>query len=92
MLPGIELDRRTRRGGMAYQKQKRIVVVEAVDMVTMSAMSPKDYEDYLADGLLEVDHHSVLRSTAAGYPLATSKKQLRVLIDRLKALEPNLPD
>jgi hypothetical protein len=55
-------------------------------------MSPKDYEDYLADGLLEVDHHSVLRSTAAGYPLATSKKQLRVLIDRLKALEPNLPD
>ena len=72
---------------MAYQKQKRIVVVEAVDMVTMSAMSPKDYEDYLADGLLEVDHHSVLRSTAAGYPLATSKKQLRVLIDRLKALD-----
>jgi hypothetical protein len=72
---------------MAYQKHKRTVVVEAVDIVTMSAMSPKDYEDYLADGLLEVDRSGVLRSTPAGYPLATSKKQLRVLIDRLKALD-----
>ena len=44
---------------MAYQKHKRTVVVEAVDIVTMSGMSLDDYGGYLADGLLEVDHRGV---------------------------------
>jgi hypothetical protein len=77
---------------MAYQKHKRTVVVEAVDIVTMSGMSLDDYGGYLADGLLEVDHRGVLRSAPAGYPLATNKKQLRILIDHLRAFEPDLPD
>jgi hypothetical protein len=75
---------------MAFQTFKTTREVEAVDIHTMSGMSLEDYRAYVTDGLLWVDHHDVLRSQPAGYPLATNKEQLRALIARLKALEPKL--
>ena len=81
------------RAEMAYQRIKLTNQdIECVDIPTMQSMSPEDYEDFLADDLLLVDHHDVLRSMQGGYPLATNKEQLRALIDHLKALEPKLPD
>lgn len=62
--------------------------VTAVDIQTMASMSMMDYKEYLRNGLLTVDHHDLLRSEPAGYPLATSKAQLRALIEYLKELEP----
>lgn len=64
--------------------------VVAVDIQTMASMSTKDYKEYLRDGLLTVDHHDVLRSEPAGYPLATSKAQFKALMEYLKELEPRI--
>lgn len=64
--------------------------VTAVDVPTMAAMSPAEYQEYLRIGLLMVDHHDVLRSEPAGYPIAVNKEQLSALIAYLKELEPKL--
>jgi len=53
----------------------------------MSGMSIEDYNKYLRHGLLEVDHHNVLRSTPAGYPLAVTKEQFKSLLTYLKEIE-----
>ena len=66
--------------------------VTSVDIPTMEIMSMDDYHEYLQFGLLSVDHHDILRSEAAGYPLATNKKQLRALINHLSQLEIKLKD
>lgn len=66
--------------------------VTAVDIPTMAAMPLDEYELYVRHELVHVDHHDVLRSLPAGYPLATNKAQLRVLIAALEELEPKLPD
>jgi hypothetical protein len=62
--------------------------VEAVDIPTMREMSIHEYETYLRGGLLFVDHHDILRSAPAEYPLATTKQQLRALIRYLEEIEP----
>lgn len=69
---------------------KMTVTVEAVNIPTMHEMSIREYEAYLRGGLLFVDHHGILRSAPAEYPLATSKEQLRSLIRYLEEIEPKV--
>ena len=61
--------------------------VEVVDIPTMNGMSIEQYRDFIRDdGLVLVDHHDVLRSSIAGYPLATTREQLDILIEELQRL------
>jgi hypothetical protein len=61
--------------------------VEVVDIPTMNGMSNEQYRDFIRnDGLVLVDHHNVLRSSIAGYPLATTREQLDILIEELQML------
>lgn len=75
---------------MPYRTFTRNQDVTAVDIQTMAEMSLKDYKEYLKDGLLTVDHHDLLRSEPAGYPLATNKAQFKALMEYLKELEPKI--
>lgn len=61
--------------------------VIAVDIQTMEDMSIEDYKIYLRKGLLTVDHHDILRSEPAGYPLAVTKEQFKALMAYLKEIE-----
>ena len=72
---------------MSYKTFKSQQEVVAVDIHTMSNMSAADYKTYLEGGLLFVDHHDILRSQPAGYPLAVTKAQLKELIAYLKGIE-----
>ena len=64
--------------------------VTAVDIQTMSSMSMKDYKEYLRNGLFSVDHHDLLRSEPAGYPIATNKAQFKALMEYLKEIGPRI--
>lgn len=75
---------------MSYQTFKLQQEVEFVDIATMGAMSDADYREYLEDGLLVVDHHDILRSQPAGYPLAVTKSQFKALLRYLQELEPRI--
>jgi hypothetical protein len=64
---------------------KSTVEVESIDIPTMYEMSEHNYREFLRhDGLTFVDHHGVLRSTPAEYPIATTQEQLDILIDELR--------
>lgn len=63
---------------------KTTVEVEAMDIRTMSELDTADYRAYL-DELLWIDHHDVLRSQMAGYPIAATEAQLHELITYLQA-------
>ena len=68
-------------------KIKLNIDIETVDIPTMYAMSDKEYRQYLrSDGLVYVDHHDVLRSAAAGYPLATNLEHFDILLEELHSL------
>lgn len=73
---------------MTYQTFTEKQEVTAVDIATMADMSMAEYEGYLRDGLLFVDHHDVLRSQPAGYPLAVTKAQYNALLNYIKELGP----
>lgn len=73
---------------MAYQTFTEKQEVTAVDIATMADMSMAEYAEYLRDGLLFVDHHDVLRSQPAGYPLAVTKEQFNALLSYIKELGP----
>lgn len=64
--------------------------IECVDIPTMSGMSDNDYRKFLRQGalggLMYVDHHDVLRSFVADYPLATTLEQFDILIEYLQTL------
>jgi hypothetical protein len=61
--------------------------VEVVDIPTMYGMSDEQYRDFLKqDGLMFVDHHEVLRDAIIGYPIATTREQLDILIEELQKL------
>ena len=53
----------------------------------MREMSDSEYREFLREGelggLMYVDHHDVLRSYVADYPLATTLQQFDILIDHL---------
>lgn len=75
---------------MAYQTFTEKQDVVAVDIHTMGDMSIEDYKYYLRNGLLTVDHHDILRSEPAGYPIAVTKEQFKVLLAYLKEIEPRV--
>jgi len=69
------------------------IEIEATDIPTMSRMANSEYWDFVKRGeLFFIDHHDVLRSTPAEYPLATSRKQLDMLIEALKEFRERMPD
>lgn len=75
---------------MAYETFTQKQDVVAVDIQTMGDMSIEDYKDYLRNGLLTVDHHDILRSEPAGYPVAVTKEQFKALLAYLKEIEPRV--
>jgi hypothetical protein len=61
--------------------------IEALDIPTMCVLSDEEYRAFVRGGeLLHVDHHGVLRSYVADYPLAASPRQLDILIEELQRL------
>ena len=69
------------------------IEIEATDIPTMSKMANSEYWDFVKRGeLFFVDHHDILRSTPAEYPLATNRKQLDMLIEALKELRDRMAD
>ena len=65
---------------------KHTIEVDAVDIPSMYKMSTEEYKQYIENELLSVDHHDVLRSAIAGYPLAVTREQLQILITYLQSL------
>lgn len=69
------------------------IEIEATDIPTMSRMSNSEYWAFVKSGeLFFIDHHDVVRSTPAEYPLATNRKQLDMLILALTELRDRMPD
>ena len=60
--------------------------VEYFDIPTMYEMSDEEYRGSVDYGLVYVDHHGVLRSHVAYYPLATTREQLDIFIEELEKL------
>ena len=64
--------------------------IECVDIPTMRGMSDAEYQEFLREGelggLMYVDHHDVLRSYVADYPLASTLEQFDILIEYLQTL------
>jgi len=75
---------------MSYKTISSTQEVVAVDIPTMADMSIDEYNDYLRFGLMSVDHHDILRSEVAGYPLATNREQVNALIDYLYEIAPKV--
>lgn len=75
---------------MTYSTITKNQEVKAVDIQTMGEMSTEDYQAYIREELLWVDHHDVLRSGPAEYPLAVTKTQFKALLAYLKELEPRI--
>ena len=86
----MKTERTLQRKNMVYKTFTCNQDVTAVDIQTMADMTLKDYKEYLRNGLLTVDHHDLLRSEPAGYPMATNKAQLKALMEYLKELEPRI--
>jgi hypothetical protein len=61
--------------------------IEAATIEEMAAMSPEQYRSTLEFKLFFVDHHGILRAAQGEYPVATTKVQLRALLDYLKGVE-----
>ncbi|OGS99170.1 MAG: hypothetical protein A3F73_08250 [Gallionellales bacterium RIFCSPLOWO2_12_FULL_59_22] len=66
---------------------KHTVEIDAADIPSMYKMSAGEYKQYIENELLFVDHHDVLRSQIAQYPLAVTREQLLILIAHLQSLE-----
>jgi len=77
---------------MTYKTLKTTVEVEAIDIPTMSEMSIDEYKEYVEFGLTYIDHHEILRSAPAGYPIACTKAQLSAFIDYLNSIKDKLED
>lgn len=75
---------------MPYKTFTQTQEITAVDIQGMADMSISDYKEYLRNGLFTVDHHEVLRSEPAGYPIAVTKQQFQALLAYLKELEPKV--
>lgn len=67
-------------------KLKIEVNENAVDIPTMRDMSLAEYQTYIENELLFIDHHDVLRSGMGQYPLAVTREQVRALIAYLQAI------
>lgn len=71
-------------------KRKFTFEIEAIDIPTMQDMSLEDYKDHIEGSLMFVDHHGILRSSVAEYPLATTKEQFDALLNYLQAIRPKI--
>ena len=61
--------------------------IESYDNPTMRNMTEEQYRRFVQNGeLMYVDHHDVLRSYIADYPLAATREQLDILIEELQKL------
>lgn len=60
--------------------------IECFDIPTMREMSDEEYRGSIDNGLVYVDHHDVLRSNVADYPIATTREQLDIFIEELQKL------
>ena len=59
----------------------------------LEALDTLSYRAFLqSDGLFCVDHHEILCSSVAGYPIAVTKQQLDIYINELKAVRHLLSD
>lgn len=68
-------------------KVKLKLEIDVVDIPTMYGMTDDAYRHFVhAEGLVYIDHNGVLRSSAAGYPLATTLEQVAILIEELDSL------
>ncbi len=77
---------------MGYKTIKTTVEIEAADIPAMEDMPIEEYREYLKFGMIHVDHHDILRSLVAGYPLACNKTQLKELISYLSEIGKSLKD
>lgn len=59
---------------------------KVADIQTMREMPVDGYSNYIANDLLFLDHHGVLRSDIGQYPLATSPEQVEALVEYLKGI------
>lgn len=66
--------------------------VSATDIHGMEDMSAGDYKDYIMNYMIELDPHNILRSSAAGYPIACNKKQLDIFVQYLTSIKNRLKD
>jgi hypothetical protein len=57
---------------------------EAIDIPEMTDTTLEAYDSYVRNNLFFVDHHDVLRSAIGEYPIATTKEQVRCLIEYLE--------
>ncbi|MFH0287323.1 hypothetical protein ACGRSR_06680 [Vibrio owensii] len=60
--------------------------IEAYDIDTVAKMNPVEYENYLEE-LIYIDHHDIVRSGIAGYPLAVECWQIDCIIRKLETLK-----
>jgi len=75
---------------VAYKTFTFKTEVISVDIPTMAAMSPAQYQQYIRDNFT-VDHHDVLREQpAGGYPIAVTQAQIRALIRYLEEIAPTV--
>lgn len=60
---------------------------EAADIPSMREMPDDGYSNYLDGGLFFTDHHEVLRAIHGEYPIATTPRQIDLLIAHLSAVK-----
>lgn len=66
---------------------------DVLDIPTMASLSDESYRSHVMDEqLFWIDHHDILRVKHVGFPLATNKVQLDILIEVLKAQRHKLAD
>ena len=66
--------------------------VSSTDIHDMEDMSADDYKDYIMNHMIGLDPHNILRSSAAGYPIACNKTQLDIFVQYLISIRSRLKD
>ncbi|SFI79163.1 hypothetical protein [Planctomicrobium piriforme] len=73
------------------EKIKVKVETEWFDIPTLYDMRDDEFERHVNDDeLFYVDHHEIARSSIAGYPIATTKEQLDIVIAHLESFRDTL--
>ncbi len=65
---------------------------QAMDIPTMFRSNAEQYRDYILENLLFQDHHGNIRSMIGEFPLATTQKQVDVLIEVLNEWRDKMDD
>jgi hypothetical protein len=59
---------------------------EALDIPSMRELDEASYRQYIDTELFFLDHHDVFRSAMGEYPIATTERQVRILIEHLETV------